>query len=698
MDKKLEVKDLRISFRTAGGKVQAVRDISFDLYEGETLAIVGESGSGKSVTTRAIMGISALNAMIENGEILYDGNDILKYGEEDFQEIRGNKIAMIFQDPMSSLNPIVKVGKQLTEAMLLKSRTNRKNGKKDFYGMLKKLKAFIAESGEVPEFSDLSAKFVQVEKKATREEEAYLQARKNAEEAKERIDELLVAFEKKDEKTVQAKCAGIYKYATKCHNRFLTLFDDSFSADLEKLKSESDKKQALDALKDVLKKGLDMPVPDFFTIAYYEMYSGATADASDVSALNALTGEYCREFYEKLLAAAEKGVSFSAKKSAEEKRAAVPELENALGVLRGEWKKDEIRALVKSLSLRVKKCIDPLVIRKESREYTFASSMYSYCDKYFTSVVKNAREQKRFDKQTAKRSAIVAKGKQVDWKVTPASLTDLEALRESALAAVGGVLDLYKSKPDKSDDEVRADAVKLVEYLKKKASMTASKMTKTAAKRRAIRLLNEVGIPEPEERFGQYPFQLSGGQRQRIVIAIALSADPDILICDEPTTALDVTIQSQILELINKVKRERNLSVIFITHDLGVVANIADRIAVMYAGKIVEYGTCQEVFYQPAHPYTWALLSSVPDLESSERLETIPGTPPNMIYPPKGDAFAERNRYALEIDFKEQAPMFRITDTHYAATWLLHPLAPKVEIPAAVTERIQRMKKEAERE
>ncbi len=180
--------------------------------------------------------------------------------------------------------------------------------------------------------------------------------------------------------------------------------------------------------------------------------------------------------------------------------------------------------------------------------------------------------------------------------------------------------------------------------------------------------------------------------RQRIVIAIALSANPDILICDEPTTALDVTIQSQILELINKVKAERQLSVIFITHDLGVVANMADRVAVMYAGKIVEIGTAQDVFYSPAHPYTWALLSSMPDLDTKEKLEAIPGTPPNMIYPPKGDAFAERNKYALQIDFEMQPPMFRISDTHYAATWLLHPDAPKVEPPKSVTDRIARMK------
>ena len=234
--------------------------------------------------------------------------------------------------------------------------------------------------------------------------------------------------------------------------------------------------------------------------------------------------------------------------------------------------------------------------------------------------------------------------------------------------------------------------VAVIDYLKEKASNVAFRLTRSVAKMRALKLLEEVGISEPKKRYRQYPFEFSGGMRQRIVIAIALSANPDILICDEPTTALDVTIQAQILELINKIKQERKLSVIFITHDLGVVANMADRVAVMYAGKIVEIGTAQDIFYSPAHPYTWALLSSMPDLDTKEKLEAIPGTPPNMIYPPKGDAFADRNKYALQIDFEMQPPMFRISDTHFAATWLLHPNAPKVEPPKTVTDRIARMK------
>lgn len=337
----LSVDDLSVSFRTYGGRVQAVRGVSFDLYKGETLAIVGESGSGKSVTIKAILGVLPKNGRIDAGSILYNGEDLAKFREKDFHKIRGKKISLVFQDPFSSLNPIMIVGKQITEALTL-----------------------------------------------------------------------------------------------------------------------------------------------------------------------------------------------------------------SLG------------------------------------------------------------------------------------------------------------------------------------------------MDKDKAKARALELLHAVGIPDPETRFYQYPFQLSGGMRQRIVIAIALASDPEVLICDEPTTALDVTIQARILDLIKEIKAQRKLSIIFITHDLGVVANMADRIAVMYAGKIVEMGTSEDIFYRPAHPYTWALLSSIPDLDTKEELVSIPGSPPNMISPPKGDAFAVRNKYALELDFEEEPPMFRISDTHFAATWLLHPNAPKVEMPEILAERIRRYAEE----
>lgn len=214
------------------------------------------------------------------------------------------------------------------------------------------------------------------------------------------------------------------------------------------------------------------------------------------------------------------------------------------------------------------------------------------------------------------------------------------------------------------------------------------KLSKAAAKERAIDILRLVGIPQPEVRFNQYPHQFSGGMRQRVVIAIALACNPKVLIADEPTTALDVTIQAQILELMKELQKKIDTSIIFITHDLGVVANVADRVAVMYGGKIVEIGTVDEVFYNPQHPYTWGLISSMPSLDSQdEELYAIPGTPPNLLKPPKGDAFAPRNEYAMKIDLEEQPPMFKVSDTHYAATWLLHPDAPKVEPPGAVKRR-----------
>ncbi|ETT87813.1 ABC transporter ATP-binding protein [Viridibacillus sp. FSL R5-0477] len=216
-------------------------------------------------------------------------------------------------------------------------------------------------------------------------------------------------------------------------------------------------------------------------------------------------------------------------------------------------------------------------------------------------------------------------------------------------------------------------------------------VAKSEARKIAIDLLKLVGMPQPEQRMKQYPHQFSGGQRQRIVIAIALACNPKVLIADEPTTALDVTIQAQILELMKDLQKKIDTSIIFITHDLGVVANVADRVAVMYSGKIVEIGTVDEIFYNPQHPYTWGLLSSMPSLDvQEEKLYAIPGTPPDLLNPPKGDAFALRSEYAMQIDLEETPPFFKVSDTHYAATWLLHPDAPEVTPPATIIERMKR--------
>ncbi len=220
---------------------------------------------------------------------------------------------------------------------------------------------------------------------------------------------------------------------------------------------------------------------------------------------------------------------------------------------------------------------------------------------------------------------------------------------------------------------------------------------KAEAYQKALHLLDLVGITNPEERMKNYPHELSGGMRQRVVIAIALACDPDVLICDEPTTALDVTIQAKILELISDIQKKSGISVIYITHDLGVVAKVADYVSVMYAGRIVERGTVSEVFYDPKHPYTWGLLAAMPDLDTEAgELMPIPGNPPNMARAFDGDPFMPRNRYALKIDLRLEAPLFRVSRHHYVASWLMHDEAPKLRMPSTLDERIKRMKREGE--
>jgi len=220
------------------------------------------------------------------------------------------------------------------------------------------------------------------------------------------------------------------------------------------------------------------------------------------------------------------------------------------------------------------------------------------------------------------------------------------------------------------------------------------KKSKIEAKEMAIDLMDKVGIPNAAARFDEYPFQYSGGMRQRIVIAIALACHPKILICDEPTTALDVTIQAQIIQLIKQLQKEFGFTTVYITHDLGVVAAVADKVAVMYAGQIVEYGTVDEIYFNSKHPYTWALLSSLPQLGvKGQMLFSIPGTPPSLYNKVKGDAFAPRNPYAMKIDFEEEPPFFQVSETHFAKTWLLDPRAPKTEMPEFIQNLHEKIEK-----
>ena len=718
----LEVKNLKVSFRTNNGTVKAVRDISFNLEKGETLAIVGESGSGKSVTSKAIIGILAGNSIVENGEILYDGRDLLKITEEEMCKIRGDKISMIFQDPLSSLDPIVKIGQQITEAMLLKNKINKKRARTEFNYILKTLKdamleAVPAEEKTPEQIAEMIKAFDDFNILAIGLENKYNAAHAYAEETLEEIKDFLFKAEKKQKLDVKKDLAEYIGQYKKIKDPFLTDgYDALIDASVEALQQQrkayapgvdengvahsyilsEELKAALAGACQLLEKVLARPLPNFFRIGYY-MYKnpGVEIDKSDIDALNEMAIKYLMDnFMTEFIKYETLALKHSANKALEAKKAILAELNTVKEYFRTteHLEKKPTFEVVEKLCHSVEGTIDRLEYNKDNVAYTFASSIKTAAEKYFRYEQLNPKEEKRFARQSAKREALIAKGKKIDWKVVPKNVYDLEELREACISVINRLEKKYNADIENfASRDFDKTAIGLIDYLKERASEVVYTITKGMAKEKAIKLMEEVGIPEPRVRYNQYPFEFSGGMRQRIVIAIALVANPDILICDEPTTALDVTIQSQILELINNLKKERQLSVIFITHDLGVVANMADRVAVMYAGKIVEQGTSEDVFYDPRHPYTWALLSSMPDLDTNEKLDAIPGTPPNMIYPPVGDAFAERNKYALKIDFEMQPPTFKISDTHSAATWLLHPDAPKVEMPKIIRDRIARM-------
>ncbi len=705
MKNKLEVRNLRISFRTVSGKVQAVRDISFDLKEKETLAIVGESGSGKSVTSKAILGILAGNSIIEGGEIIYDGKDLLKIPEDEFYKIRGDKIAMIFQDPLSSLNPIMRIGRQLTEAMILKGKARQKACRTAFNSYLALLKknmtAAVAagDSAKAAVIAKMCKDFNTFEFKHIELERAYNTAKNSASELVQEAEDILFLYEKKALKDSKRRFSEAAALAKKAVSTYVVAGENKDALEkaclaISNAKTNETKAQALRTIKDICAAALELPEPNFFALGYYVTFSGQPIPDMPVEELNKFTRQYLDDsFMLNFIENARIALVTSAEKHDIAKSVAIEALKEAYELFKETTDYAAASKTVNELIAKVTASIDPLEINKDSIAYTFSSSIRAAVEVCVKAGPKNAKELKRYAKQKKKYDNYAKRKKKApDWKLTPAAVVDMDVARENILKIIQRLLDNYENVlASRENRDFDAETVAVIDFLKANASGVVDRVTRSIAKHRALKLMEEVGIPEPRKRYRQYPFEFSGGMRQRIVIAIALAANPDILICDEPTTALDVTIQAQILELINKIKEERKLSIIFITHDLGVVANMADKIAVMYAGKIVEYGTSRDVFYSPAHPYTWALLSSMPDLDTNEKLEAIPGTPPNMIYPPVGDAFADRNKYALKIDYEMQPPMFRISDTHSAATWLLHPDAPHVDPPKIVTERIARM-------
>jgi oligopeptide/dipeptide ABC transporter ATP-binding protein len=665
-EKVLEVKDLRVSFKTDHGIVKAVRGVSFDLYKGETLCIVGESGSGKSVSSKAIMGILANNAIVENGTIMYEGENLLEVSEEEYVNIRGHKIGMIFQDPLSSLNPIMRIGKQITEATLL-------NGNK-----LKKLYLDSINNENVAYKNLVTFKKVKTEKIKTKLAEDILTIRSGKKiQANEEIAKLEQRYD-----------VEVYNIKDKSDFDIMNFKDDIKEANTELVKARNSE---INEIKKSLKA---------------ENLVTAKQDANALSAAEQKIAEI-KAKYDALIAENNKKYADFAAERRTQRDAELAKAREAylakVNVQKEIIKKkatqeqlEEQKKQIEELKAKAQKELEAVNLEFNSKMPAAKANLVEAKKKAKITVQNYKQEVERT--YNSDKSDVDSKHKEVLAELETKYGSQVESAKEalanagknsaeynSLKAAYEKVNSEYNDKLNEENKRYKSEVTRV-----KTKKVDSLKITKAEAKKRALEIMKEVGIPYPEKRFNQYPFEFSGGMRQRIVIAIALTASPDILICDEPTTALDVTIQAQILELINKLKRERNLSVIFITHDLGVVANMADRVAVMYAGKIVEYGLVEEIFYEPKHPYTWSLLSSIPDVDSKEKLEAIPGTPPNLVYPPKGDAFADRSRYAMEIDYKYEPPYFKVSDTHYAATWLLAPNAPKVEMPKIVAQRIKK--------
>ncbi len=615
----LEVKDLRISFRVDSGTVKAVRGISFDLYRGRTLCIVGESGSGKSVTSRAILGILAKNAIVDGGEIIYDGKDLLTINEDRFHKIRGSKVSMIFQDPLSALNPIMRVGKQLTEPIFLKAKANKREAGND----VRDIQSAINKTS--------SAHHIDIDKGLLSRFVAAVLEETNINDEKARY-ERFIAVNARSQEIVDHASEHPAKSVKAAKKNLARKALPEPKAVPTKVLTEQDKV----ALHDLFKGLIEVSYQD-----YVEALKSLAASAKEVEERIEQSSNYN-----------ELGKTF----------AELGKVSNACKFAFRDDEDDVIGVFATALKKRYHNLRDAL--KREHVAEGRAAKLQA----------KGLEEKPLTVKQRAKMPEKVLTSEEAK-KVLVHLFTHLQHHIADILA-----------KP--LDFESYTD--KFIAYYEERIAVAQKKVSAEEAKETALDIMRQVGIPQPETRFYQYPFEFSGGMRQRIVIAIALSSRPEILICDEPTTALDVTIQAQILELINKLKDELNLSIIFITHDLGVVANMADDIAVMYAGKIVEYGTVDDVFYDPRHPYTWALLASMPDLETKQKIDSIPGTPPNMVLPPKGDAFAARNKYAMAIDFEKEPPLFKISDTHAAATWLLLPDAPKAVPPEIVTERIER--------
>ena len=562
----LSVKDLIVKFHVRGRVLTAIRGVSLDIYENESIAIVGESGSGKSVFTKTFAGMLDSNGFIDNGKIIFSDEEL--------------------SDTVVKLNDNAK--KVIAENKKKLDEYSRLEFGADTY------KAILELESEKRRRADISKE----------EAEAYEK-------------ELL---ELKRERT----------------NTFNLKQTYDPSKEKDKIKEAGKKISELDTKIKTFEKEHEQKVKERANSLAHDTANNQEFDRK----MAELKAKHAKEVSEAISAETEARNEILAK-----------EVYLSVGRFGFRKRMKQNNALLDALKEAMRLGVD--LSDEEQRNAVF--------DKVTFRVKYLDENSERLHGTCILNLANIKDGR--DWSQIRG--TKIATVFQDPMTSLNPIITIGKQITS--------------------VIMKHQDCTENEARLRALDLMDKVGIPNPEARFDDYPFQYSGGMRQRIVIAIALSCQPKILICDEPTTALDVTIQAQILKLLKDLQKEFNYTIVFITHDLGVVANIADRVAVLYAGQIVEVGTVEEVFYDPRHPYTWALLSSLPQLaERNTTLYSITGTPPSLYNSIVGDAFAPRNPYCMKIDTLEEPPMFKVTDTHYAKTWLLHPDAPKVEKPEGI--------------
>ncbi|MCD7806289.1 MAG: ATP-binding cassette domain-containing protein [Lachnospiraceae bacterium] len=562
----LSVKDLHVKFHVRGRILTAIRGISLDIYEDESIAIVGESGSGKSVFTKTFAGMNDSNGFIDEGQIIFSD-----------PELADTKVAL--DDNAKKM--IASAQEKLNEASRLELGA----------AIYQEILALESEKRQRSSLSD--------------EERAKLDSRIND-----------ITFKRTN------------------------LFNEKQTYDP---KNEKDKikaaKERLKAYDNEIKQ-LEKEKQDKIR-AHKQAVKADTAYAAEYDKkMSALKARYEKEI---------KGAI--SQETKERNEILAKEMYLSVGRYGAVQRSKMMRKLGDALKDAMKLGVDLNDMDQRNKVFSNVNFRVAYLDETATELHGNC-------------ILDLAKVKYAqDWA----------KVRGRKIATVF-------QDPMTSLNPIITIGKQITSIIMKHQDVSEAE-----ARKRALELMTKVGIPNADARFDDYPFQYSGGMRQRIVIAIALSCQPKILICDEPTTALDVTIQAQILKLIKDLQKEFHYTIVFITHDLGVVANIADRVAVLYAGQIVELGTVEEVFYDPRHPYTWALLSSLPQLaQRNTELYSITGTPPSLYNAIQGDAFAPRNPYCLKIDTLEEPPMFQVTDTHYAKTWLLDEHAPKIEKPEGI--------------